>query len=218
MTFMRITAPFGSSLGRGCRVARRNAEGYSEMKMDEQSQTERPARRWTLEEFERMSEAGIFGPEERIELIDGEILPMRPENPEHAAVIGIAQRRLQKAFGERFYIRPGNPVPLDEWSQPEPDLAVVRGKPEDYRKKHPRTALLVVEVSFSSRSFDRGRKQLLYARTGIPEYWMIDLVERCVFVHRDPAKKGYRDVTKHESGSVRPLHASGSVSIDDLLG
>lgn len=188
------------------------------MQMDEQSQTERPARRWTLEEFERMCEAGIFGPEERIELIDGEILPMSPENPEHAAVVGIAQRRLEKAFGKRFYVRIGNPVPLDGFSQPQPDLAVVPGKPEDYRKKHPRTALLVVEVSFSSRSFDRGRKQLLYARTGIAEYWMIDLVARCVFVHRDPAKKGYRDVVRHESGSVQPLHAARSVSIDDLLG
>lgn len=188
------------------------------MQMDEQQIHERPARRWTLEEFERMCEAGIFGPEERVELIDGEILPMSPENPEHAAVTGIAEDRLRRAFGDGFYVRPGNPVPLDASSQPQPDLAVVRGRPEDYRKMHPRTALLVVEVSFSSRSFDKGRKQLLYARTGVPEYWIVDLVERCVLVHRDPAKRGYRDVTRHESGAVQPIHASSAVSIDDLLG
>ena len=188
------------------------------MQMDEQTHQERPPRRWTVAEFERMGEAGIFGPEERVELIDGEILPMSPENPEHATAGVIVADRLRRAFGEGFYVRQGNPVPLEEYSQTQPDLAVVRGKPEDHWRAHPRSAALVVEVSWSSRAFDRGRKLKLYARTGIPEYWIVDLVDRCLIVHRDPAPTGYTTVTRHDSGTVQPLHASGTVPVADVLG
>lgn len=125
------------------------------MRMDERENEERPRRLWTRLEYERMVDAGILGPEDRVELIDGEILVVSPENPLHAAVVDRAQLELMKAFGAGYYVRPCHPVAIDDRSEPEPDLAVVRGGLEDYRDAHPSTALLLVEVSRSSRAFDQ---------------------------------------------------------------
>lgn len=166
-----------------------------------------------------MVDAGILGPDDKVELIEGEILVVSPENALHAAVIDGTLMVLQRVFGKGHYVRPAHPVALDDHSEPEPDLAVVPGSPNDYRSAHPATALLVVEVSRSSRSFDRGRKQRLYARTGIPEYWVLDLVDDCLFVHRDPAPEGYRTVLREERGAtVMPLHARAEVAVSELLG
>ena len=166
-----------------------------------------------------MVDAGILGPDDKVELIEGEILVVSPENALHAAVIDGTLLVLQRVFGKGNYVRPAHPVALDDHSEPEPDLAVVPGSPNDYRSAHPATALLVVEVARTSRSFDRGRKQRLYARSGIPEYWVLDLVDDCLFVHRDPAPEGYRTVLREERGAtVTPLHARTGVAISELLG
>ena len=186
--------------------------------MDELEREERRPRRWSVEEFQRIADAGIFGPEERVELIEGEILPVSPEGPEHAAVNALLDPVLRRAFGKGFYLRHSNPIPLEKFSQPEPDIAVVRGTPRDHMSAHPKTAELVVEVSFTSRAFDRGRKQRLYSRAGVPEYWIVDLVERCLFVYRDPERTGYASLTRQEAGSfVRPLRAKRRIAVADLL-
>jgi Uma2 family endonuclease len=187
--------------------------------MGEVPEHDRTPRLWTRAEYDQMVEAGILGEDDPVELIDGEILVVSPENALHASVIDTAQLELMNAFGPGFYVRPCHPVAIDDRSEPEPDLAVLRGKPSDFRESHPTTALLLVEVSRTSRAFDRGRKLRLYARNGIPEYWVLDLIEDCLWVHRDPEKEACRTVLREERGSfVKPLSSPRSVGVSDLLG
>lgn len=175
------------------------------------------ARRWTWDEYMRMVEAGIFTERDRVELIDGEILEMSPEGSAHAAIADNAAQLIQAAFGRGFFVRRSHPLRLGSSSGPEPDLAVVRGKPLDYFDEHPAGAALLVEVSQSSQAFDRGTKQRLYAREGVREYWVIDLVERCLWICRRPAPTGYRSVRRVTRGAVRPLRAKRSVRVAALL-
>ena len=182
----------------------------------------RPARRWTREEYDRMAEAGILGPEDNVELIEGEILVMSAEGPLHVAEIGAAAEALRPAFGTSDWIRLGNPFAIDDHSEPEPDLLVVPGSPHDYRTRHPSPdeAALVVEVSHSSLSFDLGRKLRLYARATVPEYWVIDIPHECIHVYRAPLGDGFSSATRHERGStIKPLRAGGPpVDVSQILG
>ena len=111
-----------------------------------------------------------------MELIEGEVVDMPPQKNAHYTAILLAQRALERAFGPNYVVRVQGPLDLGERSQPEPDLAVVPGSPRDYRD-HPKTASLVVEVSDSTLVFDRERKARLFAKAGIPEYWIINLVD-----------------------------------------
>ena len=143
-------------------------------------------RRWTRQEYERMAELGLFRPEERVQLLDGEIVITTPQNSPHAAAIGKTERVLARVFGDAYWIRIQMPIVLDPDSEPEPGLAVVSGAPADYVQEHPRVAALVVEVADSTIALDRGRKALLYARVVIPEYWIVNLPDRCLEMHREP--------------------------------
>jgi Uma2 family endonuclease len=143
-------------------------------------------RRWTVHEYDQMVELGLLRPDERVQLIAGEIFTMTPQNSPHAAAIGKTERALLSAFGELCWVRIQMPLILDPDSKPEPDLAVVTGSPSDYVKEHPRKALLIVEVADTSLSLDRERKLPMYARAGIPECWIVNLNERCLEVYRDP--------------------------------
>lgn len=176
-------------------------------------------RRWTRADFDRVVDAGGFGPEDRIELLDGELWEVTPQGSLHATACGLVMQVLQKAFGQGSYVRVQFPVALDDVSEPEPDIAVVAGKPRDHAAEHPRTALLVVEISESSLSFDRGRKLTAYARNEIPEYWIVDLKSSRVEIHRDPAGPRYASKTILSPGeTVTPLHAPDAmIAIADLL-
>ncbi|MGH7233770.1 MAG: Uma2 family endonuclease [Nitrospiraceae bacterium] len=143
-------------------------------------------RRWTRHEYDRMVELGLLRPDERVELLEGEIITVTPQNSPHSASIGLAHEALLRVFGADYWIRIQLPLVIDPDSEPEPDLAVVKGTPRDYVKAHPHTAVLVVEVADTSLSLDRERKLPMYARAGIPEYWIINLTERCLEVYRDP--------------------------------
>lgn len=166
-----------------------------------------------------MAETGILRPNDRVELIDGEILTMAPQKSPHATAVRLAEDALRAAFGKGFEVRPQLPLALGEMSEPEPDLAVVPGAPRDYREGHPSTALLVVEVAESSLSFDYGVKKALYARAGIPEYWIVDLVARAVEVYRSPHGADYRDHrTLGGRDSIAPLAGAGArIAVADLL-
>ena len=119
-------------------------------------------RHWARQEYESMAAAGIFHPEERLELIGGEILRMTPQGSEHATAIRLAEEQLRTALG--FDVRVQMPLALAPDSAPEPDLAVVVGAPRDYREAHPQSAVLIVEVSDATLSFDRERKARLLCR------------------------------------------------------
>jgi Uma2 family endonuclease len=151
----------------------------------------RPLRRG---EYERMVHLGLFG-EEHVELLHGSLVEMSPQGPSHADITARLASRLTLAIGERALVRTHSALALTDDSEPEPDVAVVPlGR---YAQEHPRTALLVVEVSDSSLRKDRGIKADLYAAAGIVEYWLVNLVDRVVEVHRAPVSGRYVDVVAY---------------------
>jgi Uma2 family endonuclease len=151
-------------------------------------------------------------------LIDGVILEQGPMNPPHAITLGLAEEALRTAFGSGWWVRQQSPLILGQDTDPEPDLAVVPGRPRDYLG-HPTTASLLVEVADSSLNFDTNEKQLLYARAGIRDYWVVDINGRRLLVYRDPRAGDY--ATQQALGpadTVSPLAApAAAVRVGDLL-
>ena len=176
-------------------------------------------RRWTRARYDRAIAAGVFGPDDRIELLDGRLLPMNPQGSRHAAIVAQAGDVLRTAFGAGCSVRTQCPLAAGDDSEPEPDLAVVTGQARDYLDAHPAHALLVVEVADDSLRRDRGVKQRLYARHGIPEYWVLALPDARLEVHRDPTASGYRTVLMRRAGeTVAPLARPGAaVPVAELL-
>jgi len=125
-----------------------------------------------------MAEVGLLAPDARVELIEGEIIDMPPSGIPHAGILTRLMRLLLAAAGTRVTVRMQLPLRLDDYSEPEPDFAVLRWREDDYTSAHPLPGdtLLVIEVSQSSLRYDRNRKLPLYARHGIPEVWIVDLV------------------------------------------
>ena len=175
--------------------------------------------RWSRQAYDRAIEAGVFGPDDRLELIEGQLLAVIPQGSRHAAIVDQAGEMLRRAFGGGFRIRVQSPLAVGDDSEPEPDLAVVRGRALDYLDAHPTSALLVVEVSDESLRRDRTLKQRLYAGHGIPEYWVLALPDACLEVYRDPAASGYRSVATLRAGDrIAPLACPGTaIAVGDLL-
>ena len=142
-------------------------------------------RRWTREEYDRLVEAGLFRGEP-VELIGGQLMVAEPQGTYHASGTGAAGDALRSALPSGWLVRVQMPVALDDESAPEPDLALVPGTWADYRTSHPARPALVVEVAESSLAFDRREKGSLYARAGVPDYWIVNLVDRVLEVYRDP--------------------------------
>lgn len=151
---------------------------------------------------------------------------MSPQNSPHATACLLTYDDLRARFGAGYVVRMQLPLDVGQVSQPEPDIAVVRGTVRDYAKAHPTTAVLVVEVSESTLAFDRGEKASLYASAGIPDYWVLNLVDRCLEVHRDPIPMlnqpygyGYRSRTQYfGNDTIAPLALPhGAVKVEDLL-
>jgi len=175
--------------------------------------------RWTREEYERLAEDGFFGPEGRVELIEGIVYDMSPQKSLHAAGVRLVERALSRIFGDGWDVRGQMPLALGDDSEPEPDVAVVAGSPRDYRDAHPTTAALIVEVADASVAYDRKRKAPLYARAGIPEFWLLVLSEEKLEVYRDPSPLGYRSRRVLGRGdTVSPLaRPDVALTVDDLL-
>ncbi len=157
-----------------------------------------------------MGEAGVFAPEARFELIEGEIIEMAPIGSPHAGTVAILDRILARAAGDRAIVWVQNPLRLGERSMPQPDLALLTPRTDSYRSSHPTAAdvLLVVEVSDTTLQFDLSTKIPLYARAGIAEAWVVDLEKRAVRVYRDPDPAGYRmsfTASGDETVSMRAL-------------
>ena len=178
-------------------------------------------RRFTREEYESLVEQGFFGPEERLELLEGIICPMSPHNSPHAASIAVLQQELHPLFGSGHHLRVQLPLALGPDSEPEPDLAVVPGSARAYFRAHPATAVLVIEVADSSLQKERELKQRLYAEAGIPDSWILNLVDKCLEVHRDPdpARGVYRTRLVLKAGDrISPLASpEASIAVADLL-
>jgi len=160
----------------------------------------RPLRR---REYDRLVALGSFD-DERIELIGGLLVAMSPQGVEHSDVVSRLANALVRALGDRALVKSQCPLAVDDESEPEPDVAVVPSG--DYSREHPSAAILVVEVSDSSLRTDREVKGPLYAAAGIEEYWIVNLVDRWVEVHRAPREGRYSDVSRHgREATLRPL-------------
>jgi Uma2 family endonuclease len=151
-------------------------------------------RRFTVHDYHRMAEAGVLGEDDRVELIDGEIIQMSPIGSPHAGTVNRCSKRLEQRFGDAAVVQVQNPIRLDEHNEPEPDLALLKPRPDFYTTAHPTPpdVFLVVEVADTSLEYDRRRKLPLYARHGIPEVWLVDLNADTILVARDPTPSGYR--------------------------
>lgn len=183
-------------------------------------------RRWTRADFERVEAAGLFGADERLELIGGDIFEEAPVNSPHATGFTLVDQALRAILSSGLLIRTQIPIAIGTDSQPLPDIAIVEGTPRDFRDHHPTTALLVVEVADTTLTSDRTIKASLYASAGIPEYWILNLYERLLEVHHDPAPSpsqpfghGYRSILRlTETETVAPLFAPDArIPVSDLL-
>lgn len=177
-------------------------------------------------EYDLLVEKGVFEPGERVELIDGVLMVAEPQSASHFTAIQLAERALARALGAGWLVRAQAPIALDDVSEPEPDVAVVRGAPRDYAAAHPAQPVLVVEVALARYAFDRTYKASLYARAACPEYWIVNLVDRVLEVHRHPrpapaAAYGWNYTSVDVLGPgqrVTPLAAAGaSIAVSDLL-
>ena len=190
-------------------------------------QLPRERRRFTVDDYYKMAEVGILRPDDRVELLDGEIVQMSPIGSAHAAGVTRVTNAFYARVGDRAVIRVQNPIHLGDHSEPEPDMALLRPRAELYARAHPRPAdvLLVVEVADTSAAFDRRVKLPLYACAAIPETWLLvvgAVPSRWIAleVHRDPTPDGYRQIRRLRRGQrLSPLALPNlEVSVDELLG
>ena len=186
----------------------------------------RRTRRWSRAEYERLIEIGVFQPGEPIELVGGDLMVAEPQGAPHYTAIRKSAKVLEAAFGAGWEVRTQGPIGLDDESEPEPDVAVVPGSPDDYRRVHPSHPVLTLEVAESSLAIDRERKGSLYARAGLADYWVLNLIDRTLEVYREPVADAdtpfgwrySRRETVGSSGRVAPLAAPGVlVAVVDLL-
>jgi Uma2 family endonuclease len=183
---------------------------------------ERERYRFTADQYHQMGEAGIFGSDDRVELIDGEIISMNPIGDPHAGTVNRLNMELTERLRRTAIVAPQNPVRLAEHHEPEPDLAILRFRADFYATLGPRPddVLLLIEVADSSVEFDRRIKGPLYARNGIPEYWLVDLTRGHVVVYREPDAEGYQSMQVRRRGESLSLALLPdlTITVDDILG
>ncbi len=172
--------------------------------------------RLAVHDYHRMGETGVFPPGCRVELIEGEVIDMVPIGSRHAAVVKRLNTLLVRAVGDRAVVSVQDPIIMGDYSEPEPDIALVRTRDDYYALAHPRAddVLLIIEVADSSLNYDRRIKIPLYARHEIPEVWLVDIEGRSLSVLHSPTAEGY----EHENrlkvlGSMSPL-ALPEINVD----
>ena len=181
-----------------------------------------PARRlFTVDEYYRMASAGIFSEDDRVELIEGEIIAMPPIGGRHASCVNRLNRLFARTLGDEVVLAIQNPLRLGEGSEPVPDVLLLQPRADFYRE-HPTPAdvLLLVEVADTTAKFDRRVKPPLYGRSGITEVWIIDLDRSIIDVQRGPAADGYRLAeTKRRGEQLSPAAFPDQwFLVDDILG
>jgi Uma2 family endonuclease len=167
--------------------------------------------RISVEHFYRMADAGLFDADERMELVDGEIIDVPPMGSRHATVVQQLTRLLGATLPMEVIVRPQLPLRLGEYSEPLPDIAVARPRSDHYGTSHPTAAdvLLLVEVSDSTLRYDREVKSALYARHGVPELWIVDVQARKLLSYRSPVEGRYTSEATLPLGRM-PVAATGA--------
>ncbi|MDT4955035.1 MAG: hypothetical protein QOJ02_3173 [Acidobacteriota bacterium] len=181
------------------------------------------AKRWiTVDEYERMGEAGIFHPDDRLELLEGGIYEMSPIGSPHAACVDFLIILLTEFARRRFIVRGQNPLRLNDFSEPQPDIALLRWRDDFYRHAHPTPAdvLFVIEVADSTVESDRLYKMPLYAKAGIPEAWLVNLPDEKIELYAQPANGAYQFIIEFKRGEDVQSHsiADLQVHVADVLG
>jgi Uma2 family endonuclease len=172
--------------------------------------------RLTVAEYHRMGDTGIFSPEARVELIEGEVIDMPPIGSPHASTVFLLSDRLRDVVKGVALVWVQNPIRLSQHSEPQPDVALLRPRPDFYRNAHPTPAdvFLIVEVADTTLAYDTQIKLPLYARYGIPEAWLVDLPNQQCIIHRTPTPTGFQDVqTLTDLSAVSPFLLPG-VTVD----
>lgn len=176
--------------------------------------------RFNREEYYRLWESGFFA-NKRVELLDGEIITMAPQNPPHAGTTSRLTALLFRLLGSSVTIRAQLPIILNDYSEPEPDVALCRLDPDDYRHEHPKASdvLLLIEVADTSLAYDRGRKVAAYAGSGVPEYWIVNLSDGRieVFSDPDPVAQRYRQERLVFRGDTLTLPGGASLAAAEIL-
>jgi len=167
-------------------------------------------KRVTVEEYEEMARLGVLD-DPQVELINGFMVRKMTKGPDHNSTLEIIEQLIRDMLPKGWYVRDEKPIRLPTYDEPEPDLAIARGKPSDYRRRHPGPddVAMVVEVSASSLRLDRGDKLRAYGRAGIAQYWIVNLVDRRIEAYRDPGPDGYGASTTYDRSSEAPVLIDG---------
>ena len=177
---------------------------------------------FTIDDYHRMGEAGILSAEDRVELLGGEVIRMSRIGSPHASCVDRLNALFSRRVGSRVIVRVQNPVILDRFSEPQPDLALLRPRADLYATQHPLPAdiLLAVEVLSSSDAYDRTLKLPLYARAGVREVWLVDLERGVVETYQHPSQRGYRERQEYRRGKRIALSGAirATVRVNEILG
>ncbi|HJQ34132.1 MAG TPA: Uma2 family endonuclease [Pyrinomonadaceae bacterium] len=192
------------------------------MSVQEARSVEVTRHRFTVAEYERMGQFGIFSEDKRVELVCGEVILMSPIGERHAACVDFLTQFITLRLRHSAIVRVQNPVQLDDYSEPQPDITVLKPRADFYRHTHPHPEdmLVVIEVSDTTLDYDRKVKLPLYAAAGIPEAWLVNLPEERIEVYGDPAGGEYRSARSYARGRRLQSHtlASLRVSVSKVLG
>jgi hypothetical protein len=178
--------------------------------------------RFTVRAYYRMAETGVLGPDARVELLDGEIIDMPPIGPPHGHVTKRLNRFFTHLSRGRWLVAVRDPVHLDEYSEPQPDMMLLRPARDDYSSRHPgpEDVFLLIEVAASSLACDRGAKLAAYGRAGISEVWIVNIEDEIIEVYRQPHAAGYASTTLLRPSETACLLAFPDAAVDvaELLG
>jgi Uma2 family endonuclease len=174
--------------------------------------------RFSVGDVTRMVDTGILDEDAPVELLAGELVAVSPQGPEHASASDVLADRLRRTLAGGVYVRDEKPLVCGDYSQPEPDLAVVRGGATDFRTRHPRgdEAVLVVEIVRTTQKVARS-KAAIYAGAGVPEYWLVELVERTATIHRAASDDGYAEIDVLDETRALVLPGGSTCPLRELL-
>jgi Uma2 family endonuclease len=177
---------------------------------------------FNVDEYYRMAEVGLLSQDDRVELIEGEIIEMSPIGSTHGGTVNRSSAFLNRKLGDLVIVSVQNPVRLNDFSEPQPDLALLKPRKDFYSNSHPTPSdvLVIIEVADTSLQYDRTVKLLLYARAGIPEAWLMVLRKDVIEVHSQPKNGKYQKVQRLKRGKtlISPTLPGFSCKVEDLLG
>ncbi|MDB9307238.1 Uma2 family endonuclease [Aphanizomenon sp. CS-733/32] len=178
--------------------------------------------RLNVSQYHQMSEAGIFSENDKVELINGEIIEMSPIGRRHTACVNRLNSVFSQLLGKKVIIAVQNPITLNNLSEPQPDIALLKPRADFYESGHPQPqdVFLLIEVADSSLEYDRDVKIPLYASSGITEVWLVDIYEQVIIFYRYPSENGYSDIQKLSRGEKMSIQAFPEINlvVDDILG